>query len=514
MTVIGITGTEYQLDTKPLSSGGEGDIYHVLGDTDKKLAKMYRPNAISPELEEKLKFMVKHPPNAKVLTQVAWPLDIVYDASNSFCGFVMPELSINAELGDIYKYPPAITISSQQKIVIAKNICAVISAVHKAGYVFGDFNPRNIGVDKNTGKVAFLDTDSYHVIDKESNKVYRCNVCAPGYSAPELLERCADYVSTHRDDSKQAYATTPLPTFTQETDNFALAIHIFRLLNNGYTPFGGIKETESVSQASPGTGDSAVRRDNYCFKPGNKPQSAAIPPLEVFPQEVTDLFTRAFMYGKIDPKQRPSAIEWHKVLTKYEASLVECPKNTLHQYDAKNASCPWCEADKQYQISITPIPEQEEYARPVTPVKPPVSSNKAVNTTVKNNQESYSPSTKKKVGWFFPFIIIVALSFLGYRYCSSQNNNNYNILPTTHGITVKWRVNPGSSKFNSTSVIVENSNNFDVRVGYIIYFSNGKRGVSSCNVEANGVYSSAITTKITAIEIMSIENMEQNNRSP
>jgi serine/threonine protein kinase len=302
----------------------------------------------------------------------------------------MPELSINVELIEIYKYPPTINLSSHHKITIAKNICAVISEVHKAGYVFGDFNPRNIGVDKNTGLIAFLDTDSYHVTDREVKKVYRCNVCAAGYAAPELLEKCSEHISKNPNDSKRSYSKTPLPTFTQETDNFALAIHIFKLLNNGYTPFGGIKESDAPSQASPGTGDIAVRRDNYCFKPGNKPQSAAIPPINVYPQELAALFTRAFIIGKKDPKQRPSAVEWHNVLTDYEMSLISCSKNPLHQYNPKNSTCPLCIADGEYQISIQSI-IQNPYPSPIqvapSPHRPmpiPAGGSRSTGGTPKN----------------------------------------------------------------------------------------------------------------------------------
>ena len=295
----------------------------------------------------KLKLMVKNPPKASVLSQVAWPLDVVYQGGR-FRGFIMQELSINAELGDVYKYPPALPLSTQQKVTIAQNICAVIAEVHKAGYVFGDFNPRNIGLDKNTGLVSFLDTDTYHVGDTERKQTYRCNVCAPGYAAPELLQKCSDYVAETPMASKHAYALTPLPTFTQDTDNFALAIHIFKLLMNGYTPFGGIIETASVSQSSPGVGDAAVRRDSYCFKPGYKHQSAAILPLEAFPQEIADLFTKAFIVGKHEPKQRPTAKQWYDALTMLEETMVACGDNPLHHYDKKNTICPLCEADRRY----------------------------------------------------------------------------------------------------------------------------------------------------------------------
>ena len=362
MKVTGIIGTIYTLEGIPIGSGGEGDIYSVRSfegvySGSDKIAKIYKSGVLSEELEEKLKIMIEHPPSSSVLSQVAWPLDIAYDEDGLCCGFIMPKLSINAELGEIYKYPSTLPISLQQKINIAQNICAVISEVHAAGYVFGDFNPRNIGLDKDTGLVSFLDTDTYHVTN--GDKTYRCNVCASGYAAPELLEKCSDYIAENPMDSKNAYEKTPLPTFTKETDNFALAIHIFKLLMNGYTPFGGILESTSVSQSSPGVGDAAVRRNSYCFKPGFKPQSVAIPGIETLPDKIQDLFTRAFIVGRHDPKARPDAIEWHKALVEYEQMLVNCSLNNLHQYDKKNESCPLCEADERFNTAVGSATQRE-----------------------------------------------------------------------------------------------------------------------------------------------------------
>ena len=371
MTVTGLLGAQYQLDPNVLGDGGEGKIHRVLGGLDKKVAKIYNQGVISRELVEKLGLMMINPPPESVLTQVAWPLDMIFDKANQPCGFLMPELYINTELGDIYKYNPGdpvrtLPISAEQKVMIAMNICAVISAVHDLGYVFGDFNPRNIGIDKNTGKVAFLDTDSYHVSDKEKNKVFRCNVCAPGYAAPELLERCAGYLALNPDDKNSAYAKTPLRTFTKDTDCFALAIHIFKLLMNGFNPFGGIIDAVSASQGSPGVGDAAVRRDSYCFKPGYKHQSAAILPLDAFPRRIAELFTRAFIRGKADPGQRPSAHEWHGALEEYRQSLRGCPQNPLHQYYRNNETCPYCEADKRF------MERNKGAAAPAPPVQSPL----------------------------------------------------------------------------------------------------------------------------------------------
>jgi DNA-binding helix-hairpin-helix protein with protein kinase domain len=338
---------KYIFNQKPLAEGGEGKVYDITN-ADRKVAKIYHTDKLSHELEEKLIVMVNNPPGSNVLDQVAWPLDILYDSNNRFCGFVMPKLDITDNLSDVYKYIPQDhnQISIENKITIATNICAVIDAVHKAGYVFGDFNPNNIGVNAKTGRVAFLDTDTYHIFDPISRKTYRCKVGFSGYVAPELIKAC--------DKNKTNIESTPLPTYTQETDNFALAIHIFRLLMNGFSPYNGIKETESVYTANPGLGNTAIRHDSYCFRPGYKPKPAPILPLESLPKTLANLFSRAFIDGRNDPKQRPSANEWYQALLEFENNLQPCAKNGAHQYKIGLTKCPYCEADERFADALSP----------------------------------------------------------------------------------------------------------------------------------------------------------------
>ena len=52
MTVIGLSGTFYNLDSTLLSDGGEGEIYRVLGKTPKKVAKIYKTDLTSTTLEK------------------------------------------------------------------------------------------------------------------------------------------------------------------------------------------------------------------------------------------------------------------------------------------------------------------------------------------------------------------------------------------------------------------------------------------------------------------------------
>lgn len=389
MIVTGLHGDVFDLEQKPFSSGGEGDIFGIKGNGD-NVVKIYHKDRVTTELEEKIKYMTEKQPSRNVINQVAWPLDAVYDQPGIFCGFFMPRLNIDISLSEVYKYPPKTSITYQQKIIIAENICAVISAVHEAGYVFGDFNPLNIGVNVTTGNVAFLDTDSYHIVLGDQ-RAYRCKVCLDGYVAPELLKKCESY-------KKDAYANAPLPTFTKETDNFALAIHIFKLLMNGFTPFNGIKETDSISTGSPGQGNQAIKRDSYCFKPGNKPQAVAVPPLDVLPEEIADLFTRAFMFGKLDPSQRPSAREWHKALSDYASDLIGCARNPIHMYRKGLSTCPWCEADERYANATAPSLKQISFTNVPNPVVAPVvAPSSPSGSTVINNGNSYSTSATSAI---------------------------------------------------------------------------------------------------------------------
>jgi|GEM_PF-870954 tetratricopeptide repeat protein len=379
--LIGLSGKTYTLENKAFSKGGEGEIFRLVGNKN-QVIKIYFSSRVSKELEQKLCYMADNPPESSVLNQVAWPIDVVYDENMIFKGFVMPKLDINAELGDVYSYPPTkpeSRIALNYKLIIAMNICTIINAVHGAGYIFGDFNPSNIGISMETGRVAFLDTDSYHIVlDEKNNKAFRCKVCKDGYVAPELLQQCELYKT-------DAYANAPLPTFTKETDNFALAIHIFRLLMNGYTPFNGIKETERASSASPGVGNQAIKRNLYCFKPGNKPQATAVPPVSILPDKIQELFGRAFIGGTKNPKNRPSASEWYFALAEYEKDLIKCSKYPYqHLYKKGLSSCPWCEADERYYQSISPISNQRLFPSPV--VIPP--------TNTINNSSGVSGSAK------------------------------------------------------------------------------------------------------------------------
>lgn len=409
MTYYGVNKPIYQLADKEKYKGGEGKIYAVQSHSN-LLAKIYINPSKYPELKEKLYFMMKNPPKQDILDQIAWPLDILMDAGGSFVGFVMSELLINAELKDVYKYPldENLKLTNKQKIIIAINICRVISEVHNLGYVFGDFNPKNVGVNLKNGNVAFLDTDSYHITNQSKSITYRCKVCMDGYVAPELIQK------TKGTD----FANAPLPTFTKETDYFALAIHIFKLLMNGFTPYNGIPKHKSISTANPGLGNNAIANDSYCFKAGNKPMgNAAVLPLSAFPNDIQILFTRAFDEGHQNPSIRPSAKEWEGALTSYYNSLKNCVENPIHYYDNSLITCPYCEADEKFKSFLWSLGKPFNYSANSNNYKK-TATNKSVYSATTSpttvgvsaiaNGPNISKSSTKK--WFPVLYLMVSMA--------------------------------------------------------------------------------------------------------
>lgn len=352
MIFLSASGHNYELSDKPVASGGEGTIHEIKRDRS-LLAKVYHSENRSSVLESKIAYMVKRQPAATVMSSIAWPRDTLYK-NGEFVGFTMDRLNVGEELGELYKYPPRGKVATiEQRIMIAQNICAVINEVHKAGYVFGDFNPANIGVDTETGLVTFLDTDTYQFIDDSTGHSYRCSACLAGYVAPEVIKACKG----------KNFLDVEQPPFSKNSDNFALAIHIFKLLMNGVNPYTGINEDTRKSQASPAVGNDAIERDQYCFKPGKKPTITFLPPLSALPDEICELFTLAFIEGRVEPNKRPDAIRWHRALVNYRSQLTRCPKNNSHQYRKQLRSCPWCEADERYSLTLSPTLAQVSTGR-------------------------------------------------------------------------------------------------------------------------------------------------------
>ena len=417
MVYTGKSGKSYTTIEPAIGTGGEGSIYKIKGSSDSVL-KVFKNDKRTETRHRKLLAMINSPMTKNAMQQVTWPMDVVYENGN-FVGYVMPAIKNNEDLNVMYSDKYKCTFS--EKITIARNLCAAINSVHDAGQVCGDLNPKNISVDPYTAKVTLVDTDSYHISERNSNRIYRCEVGLPEYLPKEIQ---AKMKNGYRLDN------APLPTFTKQTDLFALAVHIFALLMNGCHPFACATSTGtnigslSVSQPSIAAPQPI---DNICtgFFPFYQKRSGIsipkyAPDFDMLPQNIKNLFIRAFVDGHTNPSRRPDAVEWYNALTVLEKNLTTCKKNKKHIYPSHLKKCPWCELENKMKAALPPAPiVKKPTVKPQIPTKP-------IQKPQPNNKEGLASTG---AFWFITLVLAVATQFI-FHY-ATQNSLIYSIFGST-----------------------------------------------------------------------------------
>jgi formylglycine-generating enzyme required for sulfatase activity len=239
--------------------------------------------------------------------------------------------------------------------VVARNIAAIIQAIHLKGYVLGDIKLENILVN-NRALPTIIDTDSFQVSDPYSGKIYRCLVGSEGFTPAELI-------GVNIADVDQ----------TEVHDRFRLGVVIYYLLFSG-PPFRGLWQGggDSLEQSE------LIRRGLWPFS-GDKllvPSNTTIP-LNILHPDLHALFLRCFNEGHKFPHRRPTAKEWCDTLEAARKEVIRCGKVDNHYYSRRYGKCYWCERFSDLNLDIfasksiatvtsTQLPK-------VAPTPPPVS---------------------------------------------------------------------------------------------------------------------------------------------
>ena len=368
----------YSLSSR-LGGGGEGEVYEIIGNNN-LVAKIYFDSKFNPtpesqnprqELKEKIETMLDQPvdPYINGVLSIAWPQDILYDQQGMFVGYTMPRVNSKHKIFAASRkrereklYP---SYNWKTAILIAYNLCLAVSVIHKTGAVVGDMNPNNIMLDEK-GHITLIDTDSFNIKNIKTGKEYKCSVGVSEVLPPELQGK------------NLAKATSQ---FTEHTDNFALAIHIFNLLMNNCHPFGCIGLNKSQSSSSSNAIVRNIVKGNCPYVTNGKGNTSPdAPDYMMLPLEVRQLFDRVFSYSASTAVQsatisnRPSADEWKKVLEKlYYSKMNECKKDTphIHLYPSSYSTCPWC-AIQKYNV---PPPNPQPQPQPPMPTPPSPNNN-------------------------------------------------------------------------------------------------------------------------------------------
>lgn len=301
---------------KGIAVGGEGAVYEVLEDR-RLVAKVYRSTISEKALasrSEKIQSMIDNPvfcPNRNGFgTRLVWPIEKL-TFQNSFCGFLMPRVP------GIAKPLNEVILSKNRpwdfKLYCCLNLARLVSNVHNSGHIIGDFNPTNFFVSADSTVVA-IDTDAYTIYDARTDRLYKCTVGIAEYVLPGLTSG-----------------------FTKDSDRFALAIILFRLLMDGYHPFHGKKANDI--EVIPFMRKRVFPYDPRCEE-AVTPDGA--PTLDRIPVKLRRLFLDTFSNQSGTSPSMPTAERWCEELLEVinGDDLIRC--NHDHVYARSCKRCPWC----------------------------------------------------------------------------------------------------------------------------------------------------------------------------
>lgn len=335
-------GNTYEITDAPFKTGGEATLHPVVGHPD-LVAKIYKPEKRTLERRNKVTVMSRLQVTKYFKNAVVFPLVPLYqdDSSRSFVGYIMDRVNNITELQDIYFGDD---LDQKQKVTVAMNLCVMTNLVHSAGQVIGDYNPKNIALDKATGMGKLIDTDSFHITVQNSKggnvKTFPCQVGVEALIAPELRKKLNDQ---HAD-----LETVQGGSFTQETDLYALGFHIFALLMGGATPYrncvdmAALGPSKNVSDVTVNQFE-AAKKGEFLFAKHviGKRLPEDVPDFEILTPELQNLFIRCFVDGATNPEARPSAAEYYSALSHYQSQLK---KRSCGHYlrEGYHKPCEWC----------------------------------------------------------------------------------------------------------------------------------------------------------------------------
>ena len=329
--------------------GAAGKIY-LNADNPEQVVKFFHKKQKSDTNRQKLTAMLQNNPHIEPVEkdntkydQLAWPQAILED-DNGFCvGYLMPLIRMDRAVSLDHLMQKAIRKKLHLpekyacRIFAAYNVASMVTSLHKCGHYIVDLKPSNVFVYKDTMLVAMVDCDGFSI--KGDKNRYPAEFVSEEYIYPEGMSLGCDEMG-------------------EEQDKFALAVMIFKLLNNGIHPYSGVprKQEDMLTIQN--------RIEQYHYAYGLWPDTYQAPhPYsihEYFDKTTLEMFERAFSKGG----QRPSAYEWQEHLWKLMHSLKICKKDNNHVYFTSKG-CGLCMVEEKFIVDMKDKQRQKEIPQTV-----------------------------------------------------------------------------------------------------------------------------------------------------
>jgi len=380
--------------------GAAGQIFEVESQPQ-NVAKIFYNLAKSNTNRKKLESMLLNSPNfpptvkdGVEYVQIAWPIAILEDDKGFCVGYIMPlinmekavsldhlmQKSIRQKLGLSEKY--------SYRIFAAYNIASMINSLHQCGHYVVDLKPSNVSVYRDTMIVAMVDCDGFSIQGEYGNR-YPAEFVSEEYIYPEGMELSCDEMG-------------------EEQDKFALAVIIFKLLNNGIHPFSG-KPRKNNDML---TIQQRIEDYHYAYGSWLDKYQAPHPYSlhEFFDKKTLDMFDRAFVCGQ----ERPTAKEWQEHLWYLLHNLKQCKQNHNHVYFTSKG-CGLCAAEERLAYQLNKV--KKESAEPQK-VRGMELSEISLEEVTRQKEEQKQENKKIKY-WSISGIVLYTLLFGGLFYILS-----------------------------------------------------------------------------------------------
>lgn len=332
---------------KMLNKGGAAGKIFEVENQPKMVAKIFHSKEKSESNRKKLEAMLHNKPNIPTISnegteyiQIAWPIALLEDKQGYCMGYLMPLIDTKEAVSLDHLIQKAVRrklgLSERyiDRIFAAYNITSVVAALHACGHYIIDLKPANVSIYKKTMLVAMFDCDGFS-IKGENNARYPAEYVSEEYIYPEGMSETCENMG-------------------EEQDKFALAVIIFKLLNEGIHPFSGTPRNKKDLMLS-----LQERIANYHYAYGIWPDTYQAPhPYSIhdyFDKTTMTLFERAFTKGN----ERPSALEWQSQLEYILKHLKQCKKDPNHVYFTPKG-CGLCMVNEKLKANLNNIKKQKE----------------------------------------------------------------------------------------------------------------------------------------------------------
>ena len=312
--------------TPVVGRGGAGIVYIDPGSPD-SVIKLYHSNQIAAH-QAKICAMLTNPPDGqffihenKRIVQLAWPQGLIETTNGAVVGYSMPLVPSNTVPLDLLlqrssRKSSGLRDDIELRITVARNLAAVVRELHKKLHYVIDLHSANVRIYPSTGYVCLLDSDGYSVASKSG----------PRFPATLVLQEVLGPDGFGK----------KVETLSEDQDRFALALMVFRLLNEGLTPYQGVGDNTVPPSIVERTAQGL-----YCYGlTENSRQRPSPQSIHLWLEDDTrQLFDRAFMTGSRSGP-RPSSKEWRDHLINLVSRIEICNRNTSHHHFSKG--CMWC----------------------------------------------------------------------------------------------------------------------------------------------------------------------------